>query len=77
MKAVIRTAARRDILSQFLYLIEQGVPHVAERFIDAVDESIAKLTKRPRIGAPKPDRSSSSGSDTTPANAAARARARA
>lgn len=53
MKAVIRSAARQDILDQFLYLIDQNVPHVAERFIDAVDETIAKLTKRPRIGAPK------------------------
>ncbi len=53
MKSVIRSAARRDILDQFLYLIDQNVPHVAERFIDAVDKTIAKLTKRPRIGAPK------------------------
>jgi plasmid stabilization system protein ParE len=53
MKSVIRPAARKDILDQFLYLIDQNMPHVAERFVDAVDETIAKLTKRPRIGAPK------------------------
>ncbi len=53
MKSVIRPAARRDILNQFLYLIKENVPHVAERFIDAVDATIAKLAKRPRIGAPK------------------------
>ncbi len=53
MKSVIRSTARQDILNQFFYLIDQNVPHVAERFIDAVDETIAKLTKRPRIGAPK------------------------
>jgi toxin ParE1/3/4 len=53
MKSVVRPAARRDILDQFLYLIEQNVPHAAERFIDAVDETIAKLAKRPRIGAPR------------------------
>jgi toxin ParE1/3/4 len=53
MKSVIRSAARQDILDQFLCLIDQNVPHVAERFIDAVDKTIAKLTKRPRIGAPK------------------------
>ena len=53
MKAVIASAARRDILDQFLYLTDENVPRVAERFIDAVDESIAKLTKRPLMGAPK------------------------
>jgi toxin ParE1/3/4 len=53
MKSVVRSAARQDILDQFLYLIDQNVTHVAERFIDAVDETIAALTKRPRIGAPK------------------------
>ncbi len=53
MKSAIRPAARQDILDQFLYLIDQNVPYVAEHFIDAVDETISKLTKRPSIGAPK------------------------
>ena len=53
MKAVIRPAARHDILSQFLYLIEDGSPGVAERFVTAIEESISKVTENPYIGAPK------------------------
>ncbi|MBI2119491.1 MAG: hypothetical protein HYT97_07695 [Elusimicrobia bacterium] len=44
MKFIIRSTARQDILNQFLYLIDQGVPNVANRFIDAVDETISRLT---------------------------------
>jgi plasmid stabilization system protein ParE len=36
-----------------LYLVDQDVPHVAERFLDAVEKTISKLTTRPSIGAPK------------------------
>ena len=53
MKSVIRPAARQDILDQFLHLNDRNVPLVAERFIGAVDETIAALTKNPRIGAPE------------------------
>jgi toxin ParE1/3/4 len=53
VKFVIRPSAREDILNQFLYLIDQGVPHAAERFIDAVDKTIMNLTRQPNIGTPK------------------------
>src|ERR1019366_9863830 len=53
MKVLIRSIARQDILDQFQYLIEQGVSRVAERFIDAVDETISQLSRNPHMGAPK------------------------
>ncbi len=53
MMFVIRPAARADILRQFLYLIDQGVPHTADRFVDAVESTIEKLTKNPRVGTPR------------------------
>ncbi|OGR56360.1 MAG: hypothetical protein A3I11_08730 [Elusimicrobia bacterium RIFCSPLOWO2_02_FULL_39_32] len=53
MKFIIRSTARQDILNQFIYLIDQGVPNVASRFVDAVDETISRLTKQPNIGMPK------------------------
>jgi len=53
MKFVIRLAARQDILDQFLYLIDQGAPETAERFIGAVEKTIFELARQPKIGAPK------------------------
>jgi toxin ParE1/3/4 len=53
MKSVIKPQARQDILNQFIYLAGQGVPNVADRFIDAVDETIAQLSRKPRLGSSK------------------------
>ena len=53
MKVVIRTAARRDILSQVAYLIDELAYDVALRFPNAVDEGIRQFRKNPGIGSPK------------------------
>lgn len=53
MKFVIRPTAKRDILRQFLFLLENDAPETAERFIEAVDRAVSQLTRQPRIGAPK------------------------
>ncbi len=53
MKVVTLPAARNDILAQFLYLIDQEVPHVAEHFIDAVEQTVSRLLNNPEIGIPK------------------------
>lgn len=53
MKSVIRPAAKRDILRQFLYLLDKDAPEAAARFIEAVEQTISKLTLQPTIGAPK------------------------
>ena len=42
-----------DILAQFFYLLDHEVPHVAERFINAVDRTFSQLTEYPQIGAPR------------------------
>lgn len=47
MTFVFRSAARQDILNQFLYLIDQGVPDAATRFMEAVNSSIVNLTSQP------------------------------
>jgi toxin ParE1/3/4 len=49
----IRPAARQDILDQFLYLIDQGASEAAERFIEAIEETIPRLMRQPHIGTPK------------------------
>ena len=52
--AYFRTAAREDILRQFsYYAIQLDVPHVAQRFLDAVESTIERLSRAPGIGAPK------------------------
>ncbi len=53
MKHVIRPAARSDILRQYEYYVLEGVPDIADRFIDAVHESISRIRQMPGIGAPK------------------------
>lgn len=54
MKSVIRPAARDDIIRQYRhYLVEAGVPEVAERFLESVEQSIGAITRRPELGAPK------------------------
>jgi plasmid stabilization system protein ParE len=50
----LRTAAREDILRQFIYyLVEKDVALVAQRFLDAVESTIESLCRMPEMGAPK------------------------
>ena len=53
MKRFVRSAARKDILDQFRYLVEEGAPDAALRFLDAVEETLRALARDPAIGAPK------------------------
>ena len=47
-----RPRARLDLLEQFLYLADQATVEVAERYFGAVDQTCARLAKRPRSGTP-------------------------
>lgn len=51
---VIRSVARTDILRQFQYLVEQGAPETAQRFLEAVERGIDRLLEMPGVGAPQP-----------------------
>jgi len=54
VKSNIRPRARDDIIRQFRwYLIEQEAPEAANRFLEAVNESIDAIVRMPRMGAPK------------------------
>ena len=53
MKHIIRPGARSDILRQYEYYVLEGIPNIANRFIDAVYESISHICQMPGIGAPK------------------------
>jgi toxin ParE1/3/4 len=54
MKPTIRPAARDDILRQFrYYLVDQDKPEVAERFMRAVQRTVAEIVRTPHGGAPK------------------------
>ena len=53
MKHIIRPAAKDDILRQFRYYLLEDALEAATHFLDAVDESIEAICKRPNIGAPK------------------------
>jgi len=54
VKAIIRPAARDDILRQFrYYLVEQDKPKVAERFVSAVRRTMEEIVRTPQGGAPK------------------------
>jgi plasmid stabilization system protein ParE len=51
---IIRSAARDDILRQFrFYLVDQDAPEVANRFLEAVQETVEELIRMPNMGAPK------------------------
>ena len=53
MRTVPTPAAREDILAQFRYFaLDQGVPDVGFRFLDAVEVAIARIGEMPAIGAP-------------------------
>jgi plasmid stabilization system protein ParE len=50
---IIRSAARDDILRQFrFYLVDQDAPEVANRFLEAVQETVEELSRMPKMGAP-------------------------
>lgn len=52
MRTVPTPAAREDILAQFrYYAVEQGVPDVGFRFLDAVEAAITRVGEMPAIGA--------------------------
>ena len=53
MRRFIQASAEEDILRQFEWYVEQGVPDVAMRFRAAVRESIDRLLAMPESGAPK------------------------
>ena len=56
MKHVIRPPARDDIIRQFRYYLLQDALDAAQRFLDAVDESIEHVCRMPEAGAPRPSR---------------------
>lgn len=54
MRTVPTTAAREDILAQFrYYALDQGVPDIGLRFLDAVEAAIERIGEMPAIGAPQ------------------------
>ena len=54
MRAVTTPAARDDVLRQFrYYAVEQGVPDVALRFLDAVEAAVARIRDLPAVGSPQ------------------------
>ncbi len=50
---VIRPNAKDDILRQFRYYLLNDASDAADRFLDAVDQSIEAIRKMPGMGAPK------------------------
>jgi toxin ParE1/3/4 len=52
MKVVFTPAARRDILTQAVYLAVEAFPSVAERFIDAVQRTARWISRNPHLGSP-------------------------
>ena len=55
MKRIIRPAARDDIIRQFrYYLVDRDLPDVANRFLEAIETTIAKILSTPNAGAPRP-----------------------
>lgn len=53
MKHVIRPTAKDDILRQFRYYLQQDAFDAADRFLEAVDDSIAAIGRMPDMGAPQ------------------------
>jgi plasmid stabilization system protein ParE len=52
MKIGVRPAARRDIILQVGYYLEQRAYDAAERFPPAVQEAFARIQEQPGIGTP-------------------------
>jgi plasmid stabilization system protein ParE len=53
LKLVVKPAARRDILAQFSYLLENAGEVVADRFIASVERSFGRLAEYPHSGSPR------------------------
>ncbi len=53
MKAFVRRAAREDILRQYRYYLLADAFDAANRFLEAVDNSIGRLVAMPQVGAPQ------------------------
>ena len=53
MKHIVRQSAKDDIIRQFRYYLLEDASETADRFVDAVDESIEVICRMPQIGAPK------------------------
>jgi plasmid stabilization system protein ParE len=51
-RVVQGTAARRDFIVHYAYLLENGGLDLAKRFRDAVQHSYGRLSQMPQIGAP-------------------------
>src|SRR5262249_50004800 len=49
-RIIIRVAAERDLVEQFLYLAENASVEVARRFFAAADETFEKLSEMPMMG---------------------------
>ena len=53
MKYIIRPAAKEDIIRQFRYYLLEEAFDAADKFIDAVDDTIESLCRMPEVGASK------------------------
>lgn len=54
MHAVISPAAQEDLLAQArYYAVDQGVPEVGLRFLDAVEAAVERISSSPAIGSPQ------------------------
>ena len=51
MRHVIRPAAKTDIIRQYRHYLLEDAFDAADRFIDAVDDSIENLCRMPEMGA--------------------------
>lgn len=51
-RAVQRTAARRDFIIHYAYLLEHAGLAIARRFREAVEQTYAELAKMPHMGVP-------------------------
>jgi toxin ParE1/3/4 len=49
----IRTAARKDILRQYGWYLDEAGPRVADRFLDAVEAAFETLQGMPDVGSPR------------------------
>ena len=54
MRLFIQASAEEDILRQFEWYAERGLPDIARRFRAATREAIDALTAMPGAGAPRP-----------------------
>lgn len=52
-KIVLRPAARRDILMQVGYYIEENAMDAAREFPSAVEEGVQQIQERPGLGSPR------------------------